>query len=182
MAKIDKKIKQNYLGFILLMKQDNVGWAFCRASGVTVIFKAMPKNNFMQVAVSYCSPDDDFKKKTGLVVAATRWYDESNVIQIPMRYSDKKLAIDNFMRKTLHPHGCEEYNIEWGIEPQKTEWVSNVGHTSDGYQYYPCRLSCDTKIEVKFRNGGTETGIANDWEFSWLDEGQAWDIVAYRVL
>lgn len=66
-------------------------------------------------------------------------------------------------------------------EPSTSDgWVSNIGNTR---AHYPASISCGTdEIEVKFRNGKTETGIADDWGYSWMDEDEDWDIVAYRVL
>jgi hypothetical protein len=57
-------------------------------------------------------------------------------------------------------------------------WISNVGRDRYGY---PKNLRSDTKIEAKFRGGETETGYANKWGTSWMDEGEDWDIIAYRI-
>ena len=60
------------------------------------------------------------------------------------------------------------------------EWISNVGR--DNYAY-PDSLSSDTEIEVKYRNGNTDTGRARNWFASWKEvDGTGLDIVAYRIL
>ena len=65
-----------------LMLEENIQWAFCRETGVTIIYKVMPKGNFIKLSVAYCSPQDRFKKKIGLITAMTRWHNDM-AIQIP---------------------------------------------------------------------------------------------------
>lgn len=62
---------------------ENIRWAFCRQTGITIIYKEMPKDNFVKVSVAYCSEKDVFKEKIGLVVALDRW-NNGESIQIPI--------------------------------------------------------------------------------------------------
>lgn len=74
-----------------------------------------------------------------------------------------------------------ELVIELGQDQDgdSSKWISNIGNTR---AHYPDSLSYDTEIEVKFRNGETETDYADNWGTSWIDEGEDWDIVAYQIL
>lgn len=66
------------------------------------------------------------------------------------------------------------------VTTNKDGWISNVGH--DSYQY-PEHLDENTKVELKFRNGETEIGIAGDCDAGWIEtDGAQWDIIAYRIL
>lgn len=45
---------------------------------------------------------------------------------------------------------------------------------------------CNLRLEVRYRNGGTATGFARDWDINWqwrgTDwEGGPWNVVAWRV-
>lgn len=74
-------------------------------------------------------------------------------------------------------------DTELVIEQSKNEWISNVGYD---VPWYPSEtLDAFTKIEVKFRNGSTQTGFADIWDdtCNWCElDRQDTDIVAYRVI
>jgi hypothetical protein len=64
------------------MLDESIEWAFCRETGVTVIYQVMPKGNFVKLSVAYCNANDTFKKKIGLFTAMERWH-INMAIQIP---------------------------------------------------------------------------------------------------
>lgn len=74
-------------------------------------------------------------------------------------------------------------DTELVIEQSKNEWISNIGN--DVYWYPSETLDTFTKIEVKFRDGSTQTGFADSWDgtCNWDALGrQDTDIVAYRFI
>ena len=77
------------------MQEENIQWAFCRETGITVIYQAMPKGNFIKLAVAYCNPQDTFKKKIGLNTAMARW-DNDMAIQIPNFAQKESRTIEMF--------------------------------------------------------------------------------------
>lgn len=40
----------------------------------------------------------------------------------------------------------------------------------------------DTRVEVRYRTGATDRGLAGSWAACWLNDGAPDDIVAYRVV
>lgn len=77
------------------MQDENIQWAFCRETGITIIYKTMPKGNFIKLAVAYCNPQDTFKKKIGLITAFERWANDM-AIQIPTQGYATQDVIESF--------------------------------------------------------------------------------------
>lgn len=78
------------------MLDESMEWAFCRETGVTVIYRVMPKDNFVKLSVAYCNDKDTFKKKIGLIVAMERWHNDM-AIQIPTLGGPASEAIASFI-------------------------------------------------------------------------------------
>ena len=77
------------------MQEENIKWAFCRETGVTIIYQVMPKGNFIKLAVAYCNENDEFKKKIGLITAFHRWQNDM-AIQIPTQGYATQDVIESF--------------------------------------------------------------------------------------
>ena len=59
-------------------------------------------------------------------------------------------------------------------------WISNEGNSSGSL---PDGISGSTLVVIKYRNGGTHTGYADNWNLSWCSTDNHFaDIVAYRVV
>ena len=77
------------------MRNEDIQWAFCRTSGITIVFQEMPRGRFVRVSVAYCNPQDRFKKKIGLNTAMNRWQNGYSV-QIPKNGCSVRYAIQRF--------------------------------------------------------------------------------------
>ena len=82
MAKLTSFDKELFDIYSEQMFEEGIKWAFCRETGVTVIYKEMPKGNFIKLSVAYCNGQDEFKKKIGLITAFDRWQNDM-AIQVP---------------------------------------------------------------------------------------------------
>lgn len=59
-------------------------------------------------------------------------------------------------------------------------WISNEGN---GFGDYPVGVSGSTLVHIKYRNGWTDHGYANNWNLSWRStDNDELDIIAYRVV
>lgn len=59
-------------------------------------------------------------------------------------------------------------------------WVSNEGRNAMGY---PAPLTQYTSIEVKFRDGSSDTGLPCVWNAAWRStDNDPLDIIAYRIV
>ena len=83
MAKLNSVDKELFSIYRDQLRDKNMEWAFCRETGVTIIYKVMPEGIFIKLAVAYCNESDTFKKKIGLITAFQRWENDM-AIQIPM--------------------------------------------------------------------------------------------------
>lgn len=90
------------------MQEKNIKWAFCRETGITVIYQVMPKGNFIKLSVAYCNKNDIFKKKVGLNTAMSRWENDM-AIQIPIVGLDAEHTIILFAKLIT----WAKASIEW---------------------------------------------------------------------
>lgn len=95
MSKVTAIQKELFSMYREEMLGGNIKWAFCRDTGVTVIYQVMPKGNFIKLAVAYCNPQDTFKKKIGLITAFERWQNDM-AIQIPTHGYAAQDVIESF--------------------------------------------------------------------------------------
>lgn len=59
-------------------------------------------------------------------------------------------------------------------------WISNEGNSSGSL---PDGISGRTLVEIKYRNGGTHTGYADNWCRRWCStDNSPYNIVAYRIV
>ena len=81
--------KEEYKSLKDWAKEDNV-FVFTRetlSGGVSVAFKAMhqgAKARMVAVAVSYCAPEDSYRKKTGKYNALLKFYEYNEYVQLPL--------------------------------------------------------------------------------------------------
>lgn len=80
---------------------------------------------------------------------------------------------------------CEKFGFPVGTEvvisyDGNDGWISNVGHDFYGF---PDSISYDAKVEVEFRDGSIDIGIAYALGNLWKEtDGRLCDIVAYRIV
>lgn len=83
MAKLTSDQKHLFSIYREVMADANMFWAYCRETGITIVYQVMPLGNFVRVSIAYCSKEDVFKKKIGLNIAMGRWeYGESILLRI----------------------------------------------------------------------------------------------------
>lgn len=81
--------KEEYKSLKDLAKENNV-FVFTTetlSGGVSVAFKAMHQGaeaRMVAVAVSYCAPEDSYRKKTGKYNALLKFYEYNEYIQLPL--------------------------------------------------------------------------------------------------
>lgn len=69
--------------------------------------------------------------------------------------------------------------VEGSELSNEPKWISNLGNPS----IFPPIKTGETTIEVRYRNGSTERGLAYDWSTSWCTmDNHPLDIIEYRVL
>lgn len=73
MAKLTSDQKHLFSIYREVMADESIFWAYCRETGITIVYKVMPGGKFIRAAVAYCSKEDVFKKKIGLNIAMERW-------------------------------------------------------------------------------------------------------------
>jgi hypothetical protein len=82
--------------------------------------------------------------------------------------------------------GKTKIQIEFSKESVKQEdddgWISNEGNSTctwpSGYG-----ISDSTMLEVKYRDGASDKGVACDWGDAWYEtEGKGWDIIKFRIV
>ena len=95
MSKLSMIQKERFALYREQMQEENIKWAFCRETGITIIYKTMPKGCFIKLAVAYCNENDEFKKKIGLVTACDRWENDM-AIQIPTQGYATQDVIESF--------------------------------------------------------------------------------------
>ena len=95
MAKLNSVDKELFPIYRDQLRDENMEWAFCRKTGVTIIYKVMPKGKFIKLAVAYCNESDTFKKKIGLITAFQRWENDM-AIQIPNFAQKESRTIEMF--------------------------------------------------------------------------------------
>lgn len=71
-------------------------------NGFTVAYSPateLDDNRMVEVAVSYCAPEDDFKKKVGKYHALRKFFEENNFIHLPLgqMYKDNTEDLEYFL-------------------------------------------------------------------------------------
>lgn len=91
----------------------------------------------------------------------------------------KQEAIEALLQFYKHT-GATEIVISDDEVSTDDGWISNIGN--DNFRH-PDSISSDAFIEVKRREGSTDTGVAFYWQSAWAEtNGHSTDIVAYRIL
>lgn len=80
MAKLTSHQKQMFSIYREVMAEDNIAQAYCRETGITIVYQVMPRGKFVRVSVAYCSKEDVFKKKIGLNIAMERWESGESIL------------------------------------------------------------------------------------------------------
>lgn len=112
MAKLTSFEKTRFVMYREEMTDMGIHWAFCRKTGITIIYKVMPRGRFVKLSVAYCNEKDQFKKKIGLITAYDRWQSDM-AIQIPtcLGFCSHDM-IEQFA--DLITNGCQ--SLEWPME------------------------------------------------------------------
>ena len=111
-------------------------------------------------------------------------FSKGNVFKALVRLGQKDGTDVEYDRKKMHffvDDICDSEMANKAESPQvveEDEWID----VPQGNRGRPYELREDTAVEVTFRNGLKESGLASRWKVSWRDDGIAWDIIKYRVL
>lgn len=111
MAKLNSFDKELFNIYRKEMIEADMHWAFCRETGITIIYKVMPRGNFIKLSVAYCNENDTFKKKLGFIIATERWQNDMS-IQIPVVGRDAEHTIELFAELITRGYAL----LEWVVE------------------------------------------------------------------
>lgn len=82
----------------------------------------------------------------------------------------------DIIRKHLNVN--DDFQIEISDAQFNDEWIDVPAGWK--HETYPPQAGAYEKIQVRYRNGFTDTSSPCAWDYSWRQKGKQFDIVKYR--
>lgn len=101
-----------------------------------------------------------------------------------MKISVKLSDVERIVRNAYSMSASDEFELITD-EHSDCSQSTKIWHQSpsDWYAVFPPNklLSGNEMIQIRYRNGQLQQGIASSWTNSWCQEDNGWDIVEYRI-
>lgn len=101
-----------------------------------------------------------------------------------MKISVKLSDVERIVRNAYGMSASDEFELiidDYSVCGQSTKIWHQV--PSDWYALFPPNklLSGNEMIQIRYRNGQLQQGIASSWTRNWRQDDSEWDIVEYRI-